>query len=60
MAIIDKNQYVNSMNFSFSENSTFKGERKRESYLPALKRDAVLGTSAYNKICLNGSLPEIL
>ena len=44
VAIIDKNQYVNMMNSSLS----------------ALKRDDILGTTAHNKICLNGSLPESL
>ena len=60
MVIIDKNQYVNGINSSLSDNSTFKRERKRESYLSALKIDDVLGTTAHNKLCLNGFLPEIL
>ena len=58
--IVNKNQYVNRMNSSLSDNSISKREKKREKCLSALKRDDVLGTTADNKICLNGSLPESL
>ena len=48
------------MNSSLSGNSISKREKKREKFLSALKRDDILVTTAQNKICLNGSLPETL